>query len=184
MNSTEISLRDQLRQEINETHQAFHQLLNEISDESFSLPSDNPAWTVGEVLYHMSLAPRFLTSDLRMILSQRWLYTLIPVIAPKPLFDWFNKVLTRYGASKLSRQFLANEYDKAHISALRALESLTDQDFQRSINYPDWDPLLSGEVTVERLFRYIKVHFESHAAQIRDLSPSPLQPNKEKHVTD
>lgn len=48
-------------------------------------------WTIGEMLYHMSLAPRFLSKDVKMITNQNWLYRIIPVIIPKQLFDWLNK---------------------------------------------------------------------------------------------
>lgn len=82
-----MSIKEELRIEILDTRRAFHALLAEIPDEALSGPSDNPAWTIGEVLFHME--------------------------------------------------------------------------------YPGYDPLLGGEVTLERLFRYIKLHFEAHAVQIR-----------------
>jgi hypothetical protein len=31
----------------------------------------------------------------------------------------------------------------------------------------DWDPFLSGEVTIEKLFHYVKAHFDSHAEQLK-----------------
>ena len=164
---TNSATRESLRQEIEDTRLKFHDLLNSMPDEVFSMPSDNEAWTIGEVLYHMSLAPRFLIRDVKMITGQNWLYRLIPIIIPKSLFDWLNKVLTRYGARNMSRAFLAQEYDKAHRSTLEALDSVSDSDFAQHLTYPDWDPLLSGEVTLEQLFRYVKVHFDSHARQIR-----------------
>jgi hypothetical protein len=36
------------------------------------------------------------------------------------------------------------------------------------LKYPGYDPILSGEVTVEKLYRYMKLHFEAHASQIRE----------------
>lgn len=159
-------LRHQLRLEIIETRYRFHQLLERIPDQALHSPSDNPAWTIGEVLYHLSLAPRFVIADVRMITRNSWIYLLIPRLIPKSLFDWINAKLTRLGARHLSREFLANEYDKAHQIALHALEIVADEDFQKSVTYPDWDPLLSGEVTLERLFHYIKNHFDAHASEI------------------
>jgi hypothetical protein len=141
----------------------------------FSQPSDNPAWTIGEVLYHMSIAPRFLVVDARMIANQPWLYRLVMVLMPKRLFDWLNARLTRYGARNLSRQFLADEYDKANTATLRALETIAEEDFAKSLQYPDFDPLLTGEVTLEYLFGYVKRHFDSHKEQIQ----SALQRQKE-----
>ena len=161
-----VETRALLRLEIEATHQRFHDLLNLIPDESFSLPSSNPAWTVGQVLYHMSIAPRLMILDVQMISGQRWIYRLIPRLMSKNMFDWLNVRLTRYGARNISRQFLADHYDQAHNSVLQVLDTLPESDFARSLPYPDWDELLSGEVTMEYLFGYIKRHFDSHAAQI------------------
>jgi hypothetical protein len=162
-----MNMGEALRQEIEETRIAFHELLISIPDEAFKPPSDNPAWTIGEVLYHMSLAPRFLSHDVKMILNQNWLYRIIPVIIPGWLFDWLNKKLTKYGARNLTREFLAAEYDRAHQATLKALDEVEEADFEKKLNYPDWDPSLSGEVTLERLFHYVRVHFDAHAAEIR-----------------
>ncbi len=158
-----------LRLEIEDTQVNFHDLLDRIPETAYSLPSQNSAWTVGEVLYHMSLAPRFLISDVRMFTSQQWIYKLLPVLMPGRLFNWLNKVLTRYGAGRLDRQFLADEYDRAHKSTLKSLEMVREENLQQIRTYPDWDPLLSGEVSLERLFHYIKVHFNSHAGQLQSI---------------
>lgn len=162
-----MNTREHLRQEIIDTQNAFHALLEAIPDEAFTLPSDNPAWTVGQVLYHMSIAPRMMVLDVQMIGGQRWIYRLIPIIMPKKVFDWLNARLTRYGARRLSRQFLRHEYDRANDAILQVLDSLSEEDFSRSQPYPDWDPLLSGEVSMKYLFGYIKRHFNSHKVQIQ-----------------
>jgi len=60
-----MTMREGIRQEIEASRTAFHELLNSIPDETFSLFSNNPAWTIGEVLYHLSLAPRFLSQDVK-----------------------------------------------------------------------------------------------------------------------
>jgi hypothetical protein len=162
-----MTLHESLRNEIEETCVRFHRLLESIPDSAFAKPSDNPAWTIGEVLYHMSIAPRFLIEDVKMINGQRWLYRLIPILIPRSLFDWLNAKLTRLGARRISRQFLADEYDRAHRRTLEALANTSEEDLQKSLEYPDWDHLLSGMVTMERLFHYVKAHFDSHEEQIR-----------------
>lgn len=130
-----MHLRHQLRLEIIETRCRFHQLLERIPDKLLQSPSENLAWTIGEVLYHLSLAPRFIIADVRMITGNSWMYWLIPRLIPKSLFDWINAKLTRLGARHLSREFLANEYDKAHQIALHALEIVADEDFQKSVAF-------------------------------------------------
>jgi hypothetical protein len=162
-----VSTRDELRQEIEATRVEFHKLLDSIPVETYGLPSDNPAWTVAEVLYHMSIAPRLLGKDAKMIIRQSWLLRLIPIILPRRLFDWANKELTRYGARNASPEFLAKKYDRAHSATIEALNEVEERDFAKKLYYPDWDPLLSGEVTLERLFHYVKAHFDSHAEQLK-----------------
>ena len=163
-----MTLKEELRLELIETRDNFHALLAEIPDTAFSQPSDNPAWTIGEVLFHMSLAPRFMTTDLRIILIRPWLARLFAAVVPAPLFNRLNDIYTRFGARNLNRIFLQDQYDQAHQRALKALDMLQEKDFQKKVLYPGYDPQLSGVVTVERLFRYIKLHFDSHAGQIRE----------------
>jgi hypothetical protein len=154
--------RESIRDELESTRRAFHRLLDLLSDQDLQVQSLNPAWTVREVLYHMSLAPRNVPNDL--VLIRR--LNRIPKIPPGP-FNWLNMRLTKYGARHATKKYLAEQYDRAHVKTLRALESIQDDEWQRVVDYPDWDPMLSGYVTIERLFRYITLHFESHAQDIR-----------------
>ncbi|HSL29942.1 MAG TPA: DinB family protein [Anaerolineales bacterium] len=163
-----MSVKDELRAEILETREAFHRLLAEIPDKAFSEPSDNPAWTIGELLFHMSLAPRFVVTDLRFIISRPWLAKIFTILIPISLFNRLNEVFTRYGSRNLNRTFLAEQYDRAHARALESLEELQEADFERALPYPGYDAMLSGVVTVERLYRYLKLHFQAHAGQIRE----------------
>lgn len=165
----EMSIRDELRREIEETRTAFHRLVDEVPEEALSRPSDNLAWTIGEVLYHMSLAPRMMVADVSMITGERQVYKLLPKLIPQALFDWVNKVYTRSKGRNLSRPQLVDVYDRATMKILQTLESVRDEDFEKSAVYPGWDPLLAGEVTLAQLFHYVKAHFEIHEGQIRNL---------------
>ena len=161
-----MTTKAKLLQEIEETQQRFHQLLDSIPDEAFAQPSSNPAWTIGELLYHMSIAPKLMVADVEIILRRPFLLTLLPKLFPERLFHWLNARLTRYGARHLDRQFLADAYDEAHERILQTFHRLDEADLQKSVHYPDWDPLLAGDVTLAYLFGYIKRHFDSHAADI------------------
>jgi len=162
-NSAQASaIRQQLHDELESTRQDFHLLLEEIHEEDYDLPSLNSAWTIREVLYHMSLAPRNLPSDVRMIRHLKW----VPKIPAGP-FNRLNTYLTRRGARNLDKAALAAKYDEAHERTKRALESVNDEEWVFGVDYPDWDSMLSGHVTLERLFHYIRQHFEAHAEEIR-----------------
>jgi len=155
-------IREQIRVELESTRQAFHGLLDEISVEDLTKSSLNPAWNIAEMLYHLSLAPRNLPSDVRLIRHLKW----VPKFPAGP-FNRLNVYLTRRGARNATKESLAEAYDQAHARTLQALESVKDEEWEYGVDYPDWDPLPGGHVTLERLFHYIKVHFESHAGDIR-----------------
>ena len=161
-----MDTREALRREIEDTRTAFHQLLDRVPDDAFDRRSTTPEWTIGEVLYHMSLAPRFLTMDVPMILRQGSFYRVLISLIPKRLFDWLMVTFTRWGARRLSRRFLADEYNKAHNRTLAALDAVSDSDFKKSLRYPAFDIQLSGEVDLEALFHYVTTHFQWHAAQV------------------
>lgn len=162
-----MKTKQELASEIEETHRRFHQLLNSIPDEVYDQPSGNPAWTIGQMLYHMSIAPRFMVADVQLMMKRPFLLTLLPKLFPERLFHWLNARLTRYGARHINRHFLANEYNKAHDRILQTFHMLDELDLQKSVRYPDWDPLLAGDVTLAYLFGYLKRHFDSHANDIQ-----------------
>ena len=89
----QIDTLEAFRSDLEETRFAFHKLLGEISSEDLFKPSLNPAWTIAEVLYHMSMAPRNLPSDVWMIRHLKW----VPKIPPGP-FNRLNIILARRGA--------------------------------------------------------------------------------------
>lgn len=153
---------EQIRIELEFTRGAFHGLLDEISVEDLTKPSLNPAWNIKEMLYHLSLAPRNLPSDVRLIRHLKW----VPKFPAGP-FNRLNVYITRRGARNATKDSLAIAYDQAHARTIQALESVKDKEWEYVVNYPDWDPLLGGNMTLEGLFHYIKVHFESHASDIR-----------------
>ena len=160
--SSREDIGEQIRIELESTRGAFHGLLDEISAEDLTKPSLNPAWNITEMLYHLSLAPRNLPSDVRLIRHLKW----VPKFPAGP-FNRLNVYFTRRGARNATKKSLAEAYDQAHVRTIQALESVKDEEWKYVVDYPDWDPLLGGHVTLERLFHYIKVHFESHASDIR-----------------
>lgn len=165
-----MSLKEELAHEMEITRQDFHHLLDSVPEALYHHPSDNPAWTIGEVLFHVSLGPRFLTADLRMILGQAWISKAIGLAMPISVFDKLNEIFTRrWAARNMSRVKLRRAYNKAHENALHALESLNENDFQKSLEYPNYDELLGTNISVEGLFRYIRIHFEAHARQIQNI---------------
>ncbi len=153
---------EEIRQELESTRQAYHALLDSLSEEDWKRPSGNPAWTVGQLMVHMTFAPRMLPADVGLIRRGGWMPRL-----PAFLFNWANVLMTRWAARSQSAQSVGALYDAAHNRALALLETIREDEWSLSREYPDWDPMLSGTVTLERLFRYLAGHFEAHAEQVR-----------------
>lgn len=161
-------VREEIRDELETVRVSFHELIDSLTDDDWHRPSGNPAWTIGQVAFHMTLAPRMLPADVRMI-RKGWR---IPK-PPASLFNRLNVLLTRLGARKVTRKTAGEAYDAAHAVALEALDTIGEDEWDKGLDYPGWDPLLSGHVTLERLFRYLRMHFQCHAEQIRAAMEAP-----------
>lgn len=145
-----------------DTRRAFHLLANSLTAQDWKKTSSNPDWSVGQVMFHMTLAPRFVSSDLFLIRRMRWV--------PRPpafLFHGLNRQYTRLGGRRFTPVTIRDEYDDAHGRALEALYRVQPDEWDLSVPYPGWDPLLSGDVTIRRLFHYLSLHFKHHEADIR-----------------
>lgn len=73
-----MDARERLRQEIEDTRLAFHRQLESLPEEALLLPSSNPAWNAGQVLYHIAIIPRYMIVEVVMIRRQIWLYQVLP----------------------------------------------------------------------------------------------------------
>ena len=156
------TLREEIRAELEATRQAYHALLGSLSEEDWSKASGNPAWTVGQLMVHMTFAPRMLPADAGLIRRGGWMPRL-----PAFAFNWSNVLMTRWMARKETIHTAGALYDAAHANALNVLETIQDEEWGLGREYPDWDPMLSGYVTLERLFRYLTIHFQVHREQVR-----------------
>jgi uncharacterized damage-inducible protein DinB len=169
------SVREQIREELEATRQAYHALLESLAEEDWKKPSGNPAWTVGQLMVHMTFAPRMLPADVGMIRSGGWM----PKV-PAFLFNWANVLMTRWAARNQSAQSVGALYDAAHDRVLALLDTIQDDEWSLGREYPDWDPMLSGTVTIERLFRYLADHYEVHAGQVRQGLAGTARPSEEE----
>jgi len=169
------SLREEIRAELEATRQAYHTLLNSLTEEDWKKPSGNPAWSVGQVMVHMTFAPRMLPADVGLIQRGGWMPKL-----PAFFFNWANVLMTRWTARNQSAQSVGALYDAAHDRVLTLLETIQADEWSLGKEYPDWDPMLSGKVTIERLFHYLSEHFEAHAEQVRQGLADAVPPSEKE----
>lgn len=157
-----VDMRAVFQAEMEDTRRAFHLLAASLTMDHWHRPSVNPDWTIGQVMFHMTLAPRFVRGDLFVLRRLPWL-----PMPPAVVFHTLNKHYTRFATRGLTPATVTDEYDRSHHLALEALFGVEESEWKMGREYPGWDPLLSGYLTVERLFHYIKLHFDHHAAEIR-----------------
>ncbi len=162
-----MELRQQLTEELEAARRGFHQLLDAVPESAYSHPSNNPAWTIGDVLYHITLGPPALQFEIWMILYLPGVYALLMNRFISNLFNRVNAVFTGR-PKRINRQMLIQAYEKGHAGLLSRLNRVQDDDFERSVIYPqEFVSDLAGRVSIERLFRYVKGHFDVHEAEIR-----------------
>lgn len=161
-----MTLKQNLAQELHETHEKFLALLKSIPEADYSLPTDNPAWTVGDVLYHITLGPRALSFEIWMIIHARGLFQFGMNTFPAKFFNKVNAHFVQRG-NRISRQMLIETYEAGHAGIRSRLRRTREEDMQKSVVYPaDLETMLAGECSVERLFHYVKDHFEAHGKQL------------------
>jgi len=161
-----MNLKEELAQEMEITRQSFHHLLDSVPETFYDHPSNNPAWTIGGVLYHITLGPSALRFEVWMIRHARWLFQIAMNDVTAYIFNRINKLFSR-NPKRITRQVLKNTYEAGHAGLMSSLKRIRESDFQKSVTYPEsFVPELAGEVSVERIFRYVTEHFDIHAEQI------------------
>lgn len=155
-----------LEKELNETHRRFIALVESIPEADYVLPSDNPAWRVGDILYHITLGPRAVALEVWMLVHARGLFSFVMRHFPSRMFNRVNAWLGNR-KKRINRQGLLKAYGRAHTVIRSRLRRTREEDLLKSVEYPaEFVSDLAGVVTPERLFLYVSGHLEMHAKQI------------------
>jgi uncharacterized protein (TIGR03083 family) len=158
------SLHLALRAELETVRQAFQALLATLGPEDWDHPSLNPAWTIGEVLWHIT-GYLFMIPQQLMLLQTGTFPDQTKLSAES--LNRGNVRQTRAGAQAQTFSTIAQVYDQGHAATLAALQRVRDDEWQIGVRMPDMGPTFTGEYrTIEALFRYHARHFAEHAAQI------------------
>ena len=167
-----MNIKEELAQEMEITRQNFHHLLDSVPEAFYNHPSSNPAWTIGDVLNHITLGPSALRFEIWMIRHARWLFQIVMNDVIANIFNRINKIFARH-SKRITHQNLKKAYEAGHACLTSNLKRMSENDLQESINYPrSFVEELAGKVSVERLFRYVNDHFDLHAEQLKIASRS------------
>ena len=163
-----MDIKEILSQEMESTFQDFHHLLDSVPETFYDHPSSNPAWTIGDVLYHITLGPPAIRFEIWMIVHARGLFQLAMNDITSNIFNRINAMFARR-PKRITRQRLTRAYEAGHIGLMSSLKRLDEDDLRKSVIYPNsLVSELAGEVSTERLFRYVSEHFTIHAQQIHE----------------
>lgn len=147
--------REAIRTELEQTRRDFHALLGSLSDAERRRTSGNPAWTVGQLMWHLASGVGFMAGVVHRARRGKGFNP------PAFLVDRLNMLITRWGSRRATRRSITELYDTGHAKLIAALETIDDSEWgigSRSFGVSR---------TVESLFHSIKEHFDEHQADIQ-----------------
>jgi hypothetical protein len=173
MNTTQLSIREEIREELETTRARFHNILDSLSEQDLKKQSLNAGWTNGEILAHMTFG--FIVIDVLLPMarlwgrlpkgSSKWFASLLNAFTG--LFNWFNMLGARGQAKFFTHPRIGKIYDRAYFSLVKKLDSTRDDEWEHGMYYPTkWDATFDEFMTLEKLFHYPIAHFNFHAEQI------------------
>jgi len=166
--------KEYIRDELEAARFSFHALLDSLSEQGWFERSQNPAWTNGQLLFHIMLGFK-LVSPLSRIM---WVFGRLPRQCSKafaallnlgtPLFRLVNAMGPRMGSRIYDRDRIGSMYDKVYSRMVTKLNSLGDEELAQGMFYPArWDPGFAEYMKLEDLFVYPTRHLKHHARQVR-----------------
>jgi hypothetical protein len=144
-----------LRASLEATRAAFHQLLDAAAGDRWRARSSTSAWTVGEVLVHLTWALEYLPKEVAMARQGKGMFNM-----PKWFADPASYWLIRWQARQSNPEALRRRYDAAMDAAVAALETVPDSDW--GLGAPFYG---HGFYTVAALFETPAQHLAEHTGR-------------------
>lgn len=179
---------ERTRAQLELAHCQFHALLDSLSEAEWAAPSRNPAWTNGQLVYHILLAFMLVPSLFWMIkfwsrLPASYSRGFAQVLNfTTPLFNRINALGPRGQAFVFGRKRAGSIFDRIHRSILKKVDSLHGGQWAAGMHYPRrWDATFGDFMTFEDLFKYPPAHFEHHVSQLSAGSVSGCSSDGDEH---
>ena len=145
-----------LRSELETTWAAFHLLMEKIPRSGWRQKSPSSAWTIGEVLVHLTWALEYLPDEVEKARHGRGMFNL-----PKRLADPLSYWYIRWTARNATPASINRRYDQAMDASIRLLGAIPDDDWEKCANFYG-----EGFHTVEDLFHVPAHHFSEHTSSM------------------
>jgi len=146
--------RKALQAELESTCTAFHELLDSLSEEDWKKKSANPAWSVGQLMWHVAWGLEFTPNAVGYCRKGK---------GPNPP-SWLvgpgNVLITRFGSRGATPASARERYDRGHAAILETLSHVQDDEWHKSAR------AYGNDYTIESLFREVSVHYREHEEDI------------------
>ena len=149
------NIRESLEQDLEAARSQFIGLLDSLTEADWKRKSAIPAWTVGQLMWHLSWALGLVPRGVAGLKKERGFSP--PGFITHPL----NSLISRFGGRRATPAQVKEKYERAHLAALATLRDVKDDEWQRGAK------VLDEYRTVETAFRAMREHVEEHAAHIR-----------------
>lgn len=147
-----------LRAELEATRTQFRRLAESLSEERWQQPCPGSAWTVGEVLVHLTWVLEQLPAEVASARRGRGMFN-YPAWFANPASFW----ITRWNARGATRASLLRCYDAAMAAVLASLDAVAEHEWGLGANFYG-----HGFYTIAGLFRTPAQHLAEHTAALRD----------------
>jgi hypothetical protein len=147
--------RNAIRAELETTKTGFHKLLGSLQEDDWKKKSANPAWTVGQLVWHVGRGMEFFSEAVAYCRKGN---------APNPpafLIGIGNVLQTRFGSRGATPTSAREKYDAGHARLLAALDSINDDEWTKGAR------IYQNDYTIESVFGEVDEHFREHEADIQ-----------------
>lgn len=149
-----------LRAELEATHARFRTLVAAIPATRWQQLSPGSAWTVGEVMVHLTWALEQLPAEVASARRGKGMFN-YPAWFANPASYWIN----RWNARGVTRAAVVRRYDAAMTAVLASLDAVGDGEWDLGANFYG-----HGHYTIEALFHTPAQHLAEHTAALADVA--------------
>jgi hypothetical protein len=147
--------RNAIRAELETTKTGFHKLLDSLQEDDWMKKSANPAWTVGQLMWHLGRGMEFFSEAVGYCRRGK---------GPNPpafLIGFGNVLQTRFGSRGATPASASEKYDAGHAKLLAALDGIGDDEWTKG------GRIYQNDYTIESIFGEVDEHFREHEADIQ-----------------
>ena len=146
--------RQLIRAQLEASRTAFHSLLDSLTADDWKKKSANPAWSVGQLMWHLGRGMEFFPQAIGYCRKGK---------GPNPpafLIGPGNVLLTRFGSRGVTPQSAREKYDIAHKALLASLDGIQDDEWSKSAR------IYGNDYTIASTFDQVAEHYREHEADI------------------